>query len=144
VKLAHSLYVEAFLYPSEERKRVEKAVSLLVPGVEAREEAVESYYGPPIIRLVYETKRDSEIKKILKQIVEGMSPSDREDMMKTLRHHLDEHGCFYLRFDKQSAYGEKLVLAYKGDVIKMKLKMASYPFSVETVREKLEEILHET
>ena len=44
---------------------------------------------------------------------------------------IDEKGNMFLRFDKQEAYDENIKLSYSGDVIHVRIKIASYPVSKE-------------
>ena len=140
-KTIHSLYLEAFSYPSEDEDKVFQALTFILGEKrKLRADPVESHHGPVITRLFYETNKWNDIKEILKNIFEKLSEKDRKTILETLKDRIDEEGNFYMRFGKQETYQGKLSLLYQGDVIKIRMKVASYPFSLENVEKNVREI----
>lgn len=121
-RLAHSLSAEAFFYPTEDWEKVNAALKLVVP-FEFEEQKIESFHGATIVRLVFETKSPAEIKKVL-----GNFKQFREQVPERI----DEDGNLYLRVDKQRAALGELALDGK-DTIRIKVKVASYPFRLQNV-----------
>lgn len=140
-KTIHSLYLEAFSYPSEDESKVFRALTFILGEKrKLRADPVESHHGPIITKLFFETNKWKDIKEILNNIFEKLSEKDRKYILKTLRDRIDEEGNFYARFGKQEAYQGKLALLYHGDTVKIRMKVASYPFSLENVEKNVREI----
>ncbi|NYZ79740.1 hypothetical protein H0N95_00645 [Candidatus Micrarchaeota archaeon] len=139
-KTAHSVTIEAFMYPSEDRTKVAKAVSFVVPGAKIHDESVESYYGPPIIRMSAVIRKPKEVSAALDHIANGLSDEDRREVIGSINDRLDKEGNFYIRFSKQDAHDERLVVQYKGDVIKLVVKMVGYPYKRENAKKDLVKI----
>ena len=101
---------------------------------ELRQEKIESEYGPAIVRLSYLTEKASEIKAVLEKIRSGLAEAERKKVMDTLDQRMSDEGNLYLRFDKQKAYKGKLALKYTGDVLKARVKIASYPATLSNLK----------
>jgi RNA binding exosome subunit len=135
VKVIHRIAVEGFLYPTEDMKKVKKAFCLILPdGFDFKQDKIESEYGPVVVRLSYETDKAADIKTILERIRSGLSDADRKKVIDTIDQRLSEEGHLYLRFDKQRAFKGKLALKYTGDVIKTRIKIASYPATLSNLK----------
>ncbi|MDG6898405.1 MAG: hypothetical protein JRN24_01570 [Nitrososphaerota archaeon] len=99
--LIQSLEVSYFVHSTEDRAKVDGAVSsLLGPGGEAEAEAVEGHFGNPIVvtkvRFVGE-----EAEKALRAMVAKMGPATKDRLRRELGERVDEHSALYLRLDKQ-------------------------------------------
>lgn len=131
VKNIKSVAVEAFYYPTEDKNRVVNAVEEVLPAEKYKEEKISGYYNSGILKISYKTTRSKEIKAFLERIknVKITQPSSR----------LDDKGNFYLRFDKQKALGGKLELTRHGDAVLAKVKITSYPFDIEKIKEIMKE-----
>jgi len=135
MKVIHNIRIEAFLYPTEDPKKVRKALDLVLPEKSLiKNEELESYDGPAIEKLSYFSDKPGDIRKILDAIVSGLSKEDKREIIDTLDDRIDENGSLYLRFDKQSACKGALALIYHGDVIKIAIKIASYPVTLNNVK----------
>ena len=140
-KTIHSLYLEAFSYPSEDEDKVFQALTFILgEDKKLKADRVESHHGSIITRLFFETSKWNDIKEVLNNIFGKLSEKDRKTILETLKDRTDEEGNFYMRFGKQEAYQGKLVLLYHGDVIKIRMKVASYPFSIENIEKNVREI----
>jgi len=137
-KIAHSLHAEVFLYPTEDVKKVKKALDFLFPNAKFSSEKIESFYGPEITKFEYFTKKQSEITKFLKKILDDFKI--HKEIFHTIDDRLNEKGDFFLRFNKQAAYNGKLKLAYHGDIIKVTIKIVTFPFSLKKTKEKITEL----
>lgn len=141
-KLIHGLYLETFSYPSEDDSKVYQAMTTVLGGEkEFKAEPIESHHGSIILKLFFKTRKHSEIKAILSNILDNISAKDLKTMTSEIKKRIDKEGNFHMRFDKQEAYKGKLKVSYKGDVIKIRIKMASYPFSIKQAEKNVREIL---
>jgi hypothetical protein len=135
MKVVHNIGVEAFLYPTEDFKKVKKALDLVLPAkAKLKKEEVDSYYGPAIVKLTYTADSADEIKMVLERMIAGLSKEDRREIVNSLDKRLDEDGNLFIRFDKQAAYDGRLALHYNGDVIKTRIKIASYPATMKNLK----------
>ncbi len=135
MKVVHNIALETFLYPTEDLKKVRKALSLVLPEkAKLKTEDVESFYGPKIAKLTFWTDKAADIKAMLQKITSSLSKEDHETIVNTLDERMDENGALFLRFNKQKAYSGKLVLDYKGDSIKTTVKIASFPANLNNMR----------
>ena len=135
MKVIHNISVEAFMYPTEDQKRVRKALNLVLPlKAKLKREEMDSYYGPKIARLTYRADKAPEIREILQKIIGGLSKEERQEIAGTIEDRMDEEGNFHLRFSKQKAYAGQLALAYKGDVMKLSIKIASFPATLNNMK----------
>ncbi len=135
MKVIHNISVEAFMYPTEDQKKVRKALDLILPiKAKLKRDEIDSYYGPKIARFTYRAEKAPEIKEMLQKIVGQLSIEERQEIAKTIDDRMDEEGNFHLRFNKQKAYAGQLALAYKGDVMKLSIKIASFPATLNNMR----------
>ena len=140
-KLVHSVALEAFSYPSEDAEKVAKAIAFVFPKGKIKKEGIESYFGPEITKHYAELKNPRQVSDEISYLVKNIPDSEKKEMIKTLEDRIDEEGNFHVRFSKQDALDDRFVLQYKGDVIKLKIKMASYPFVLEKVKKNLVSLL---
>lgn len=135
MKVVHNISVEAFMYPTEDLKKVRKALDLILPEkAKLGKRELESYYGPAITKLTYRTDKAAEIKKVLERITSALTREERKAVVESLDDRMDDNGCLFLRFDKQKAYSGELALAYKGDTIKAVIKVAAFPATLQNIR----------
>ena len=140
-KLVHSIALEVFMYPTEDIEKVAEAIEFIFPIKKTvEEEDIESYYGPEIIRLTADIKKSAEVRQILTYLIKKLSSADKKKILDSIADRIDDEGNVFIRFSKQDAYSDSLKLQYHGDVIKLKIKMASYPFSLEKAKENLREL----
>lgn len=138
-KLAHYLEIRAFQYPSEDPEKVKKTLNAVIDleseQEELKEESLESHKGAEIKKYEYKTENRSEVREIINRIFNKLNSSD--DPVK----HLNEDGEFYIRLDKQELYKGNFKLTDSGDVVHVKVKIASYPFRMKTIRENLKKLI---
>jgi hypothetical protein len=135
MKVVHNIALEAFVYPTEDLKKVKKALSIVLPEkAKLKNEEVDSFYGPKIAKLTFWTDKAAEIKAMLQKIITELSKEDREAIANTIDERMNENGSLFLRFNKQKAYNGKLALDYKGDAIKTVIKIASFPANLNNMK----------
>ncbi len=142
-KLAHYLQLRTLKYPTEDPDKVEKAIenALDLDTEELQEklerQKVESQHGGEITRYSYRTKRWSQVKTLIRKIFNQLkAPEDLEK-------YLNDEGDFFLRLNKQEAYRGNLETTKSGDAIHIKVKIASYPFDQEQIKQNLKELIQE-
>jgi hypothetical protein len=140
-KLVHSIALEAFSYPSEDAEKVAKAIAFVFPKGKLKEESIESYFGPKITRHSALISNPRQVADEISYLVKKIPDSEKKQIIKTLEDRIDDEGNVHIRFSKQDALDEKFSLQYKGDVIKLKIKMVSYPFVLEKVKKNMVKIL---
>ena len=135
MKVVHNITLEAFAYPTEDLKKVKKALSIILPEkAKLKTEEIESYYGPSITKLSFLASKASDVRAMLEKITSKLSKEDKQKIVNTLDERMDENGCLFLRFNKQEAYNGKLMLEYSGDTIKVVVKIASFPINLDNMK----------
>ncbi len=138
-----SAEAEVFEYPSEDSDKVNKAIEFVIPfKKKVLKERLESEHGASIFKITVKLKK-SEARKLLKSIIERLSKKELNEIISTLEKRLNDEGFLFLRFDKQEAYEGKLKLSYSGDVIRIKIRLTSYPLDVKKIITGLREFLNE-
>ena len=136
----HWIKLRAFVYATEERKKVVQAMKNLVDE-EPKISHAEGAYGDPIEILEMSGKRD----RMAKDMIASLPESDRKVLLDTVEDRTDEDSIFHFRIDKQDAYLGNIRLGSGGDVIGVEMKVESYPSSreraVENMRSFLEGLL---
>lgn len=134
-KLVHSITVEVFKYPWEYDEKIEKAIFSVFPvKTKLNKENIESYTGSFIQKVTAKTVKTSEIRKIISHFMKNLSKEELKKITDSIEDRIDEEGNFFIRFSKQDACEDVLKLQYKGDIIKMRMKLTSYPFSIEKAK----------
>ncbi|MFW5903020.1 MAG: RNA-binding domain-containing protein [archaeon] len=141
-KLAHYLELKTLQYPTEDTSEVKKAINTVLNiekeelNEELKTEEIESQYGAVIKKHEYKTEKWSKVKEIMKRIFQEIGK------LEEIYQHLDsEKGEFYIRLDKQELHRRKIKPLKKGDVVHIKVKIASYPFREEKIKKNLKKLL---
>lgn len=140
-KLAHYLELRAFQYPSEDPDKVKNTIKLALDideetlDEELKAESLESYEGAEIKKYTYRTKRWSKVRETIKRIVKKTKGIQEPE------EHLNEEGDFYIRLNKQELCKGNFKISRSGDVVHLKVKIASYPFKINKVKENLKKLL---
>jgi hypothetical protein len=123
-----SAVVSVHAHATEDEERVLKAMRTLLPeAVEIRRSKLEGHHGNPIT--VFETRigRKALLRELWGRLLTKLRAGELENIRSILQRRMDEVCRLYLRFDKQLAYREVLVLTDSGDAIHLKLKVAAFP-----------------
>ena len=124
--MIHNLSYRAFVYGTESEDKVREAICTLLPNAQSETEITEGYHKNKVIILHGKITRNREIKDFLEKL-QSLKPSTKKRISEELENRMDERGNLFLRFDKQRAYLEDLILVEHGDAIHIKLKIAAYP-----------------
>lgn|GEM_PF-117396 len=131
----HSLFFRVFVNATEDETRVIKALQFVARTNEFKRLMSTGYHGNPIVILEAILGKKTEIDAFF----DRLSPDDLKKIVDTLERRTDDEGFIYFRFDKQSAYLEKLVLTDAEDVIAVKGKVKVYPSTHDRAIEKSKE-----
>jgi len=128
--MIHNISYRTFVYGTENREKVEKAIQSLFPNSLPQCEVTEGFYKNPVLILHDKIEKKRDIKDFI-QILNQMEPSDKQRILSDIEKKMDDKGNLFLRFDKQKAYLGELKIVEHGDSIHTKIKMAAYPAKKE-------------
>lgn len=130
--LFHRLSLEAFCHATEDPGKVKEAMSNLLPFETEgfKETRTEGSFGNEIIVVTLQFSKQSEINKVVEFLKPKVCGINVED-------YIVDDQWFWLRFDKQKAYGGDIVLDGQ-DTIQLKGKVAAFPAKKEKVVEVME------
>jgi RNA binding exosome subunit len=121
---------EVFVHESEEYDKVAKAFSLFFSMKPMKEDTVPGSFGTGI-RIIRAELNKKHAQELLKKIIEALSAADRRKILNELKLRLDENGGLYLRFDKQAAYEETIVLTgEEEDSIQVIIMLEAFPANI--------------
>ena len=129
--MIHNVSYRTFVYGTEDEEKVVSALTQIFPTTLPEKEINEDAYGNKIIVLNNRITKKRSIRDFISFWNENLSQEDKNTIKKELSRRIDEKGNMFLRLDKQEAYDEKIKLSYSGDVIHIRIKIASYPVSKE-------------
>lgn len=136
----HYVDVRTFCYATEDDDRVEDALRSFLPEeFEIERASSEGHYGDPIVVLSARVEKADGIRSVLSAL-DGLSDSDRDELIGQLDERVDENCSFFVTFDKQAAVDGGIAL---GDGITMRAKVEAYPAKQEAAVENAQEILKE-
>lgn len=147
--MIHYITLRATAHATEEKSRVKKSLDLFLLNsignytnkdefVEALD--VEGHYGNPITLYNAKLSRKSECNNLVEFVKKNLSSSDLATLCNEIPDRLDDEQIFHLRFNKQEAYLDRVVLSSSSDAIIVKMKVATYPKNWEQARKKLEDL----
>jgi len=123
-----SAIVTAFVYVTEDERRVLDSLRILLPDeVKVRRSKLVGHYGNPILSLEAPVRHKKLLRELWERILVKLRSGELEKLARTVPGRVDETCHFYLRFDKQLAHAGELVLTGSGDAIHLRLKVAAYP-----------------
>ncbi len=141
MKLASRVWVECFQYPTEDPEKVSKAIETVSGEPATSKKEYESVHGPKFWLLSFETGKQAGIRKVLENILLGLSEEEIAQIKETLEERISSDGVLHIRLDKQLASQGKICLGKGGDVVKVRIKLAAYPASRENLLKAAEGLL---
>lgn len=137
----HWIRLRAFIYATEDREKVIKAVKNSGISGEMKSEIAEGAYGDIIEIIEIKAKKNREIDAVFS----SMSREDLKSLLDTVEDRVDDEGIFHFRLDKQALYSENFLLSSGGDVVSLEIKIKAYPSSrekaVEVMKSYLEDLI---
>jgi len=117
--------VSFFVHATEDEERLLETVakSLGVRKELFKQSRMTGHFNNPITHwsaLI----RGEEATRFAEALVRGLSQADRSLLRSDLSSHADEHGCLYLRLDKQTLFSDRVELG-QSDPVRVKLRPVS-------------------
>jgi hypothetical protein len=134
----HYIDLRTFCYATEDEKRVEQALRAFLPEEYEIERAeTTGHHGDRIVVLSARVENADEIRHVLGRLSELPNV---DDVLDELDERVDDNCSFFMRLDKQAAFGDEIRL---GEGITLRAKVEAYPAkhdaAVENAREALEQ-----
>ena len=134
----HYVDLRTFCYSTEDEKRVEAALRRFLPDdTEIEREETKGHHGDRILILSVRLERADDVRYVLSRI-SGLE--DLEGLLTELEERIDDNCAFYLQFDKQAAFSERVEL---GTGLMLRGKVEAYPAKKEKAIETAEEALRD-
>ncbi len=116
-----SVEVSYFVQATEDETRIAESVSraLGLDGPPSKEE-LQGHYGNPILHVRYHIISEG-AGAVFKRIVSMLPEEPKEELVRSISEHLDEHNALYLRLDKQLIMDGRFGLS-DSDPVRVKVK----------------------
>ncbi|MHA1481938.1 MAG: RNA-binding domain-containing protein [Candidatus Heimdallarchaeaceae archaeon] len=108
------------------------ALSNLTKGINqdhaiTTESLLEGGYGNPIKFIEVSFTKTTTIDKIIKYLASRLSDKDKEYLGSEFENRFDsKRNTFFLRFDKNAIYGDKLLITDSSNIIKLAIKLRAF------------------
>lgn len=129
--MIHNISYRTFFYGTEDEEKVMKSINHIFPNSSPDKKTDEDHFGNEITIISDKITRKRATREIISLLNERLSDEDKNLIKEELSRRMDDKGNLFLRFDKQLAYDETIKLRYSGDVIHVRIKIASYPVNKE-------------
>ncbi|MDW5550635.1 RNA-binding protein [Methanosarcina sp.] len=145
--MIHHIILRVIAHATEDVSRVRMALDFFLSGAGVREGSklidelqAEGHHGNPIAILSVQLKRKADCLSFAHFVRENFSEEDVARLREEMPDRLDDDQVFYLRFDKQAAYLQKVKLTDSSDAITAKVKIETYPKNREKAGAIVEEL----
>lgn len=145
--MIHHIILRVIAHATEDVSRVRMALDFFLSGAGVREGSklidelqAEGHHGNPINILSVQLKRKADCLSFAHFVRENFSEEDVARLREEMPERLDDDQVFYLRFDKQAAYLQKVKLTDSSDAITAKVKIETYPKNREKAGAIVEEL----
>jgi len=137
-----SAAVSAHAHATEDEKRVLEAMRRILPkSIEVGRHDMKGHHGNPIVSFEAKVTQKKDLRELWQSVLSGLRQGEFERLRSNVGERVDEGRNFYLRFDKQMASGEELVLTDKGDAVHLRLKVVAFPATREVAIESVSQFL---
>ena len=123
-RMFHWVEVRAYCHATEEEEKVLAAMRTVLPGAEAKREALAGHFGNPLVRLAARAENAPVIKEAWRRIVAALG---KDEVARDLEDRIDEDLVYHLRLDKQAAFLGRIERSASGDILDLRAKVAAYP-----------------
>lgn len=142
--MIHHIMIRAFAHATEDSYRVEKALRLLVPEDRAIEiYRTEGHFGNPITIFTAKIEGRRQCRRFMDILKSGLSASELTMLKDQANQRIDDSCNFYIKLDKQSAYGGAVRLAQIEDAISIRIKIETYPAKRENAIKTMRSLLND-
>jgi RNA binding exosome subunit len=116
-----SVEVSCFMHATEDDAKVKKSIrGLLATEEEPTEEVLEGHYGNKIVHATWHLTGD-DAWTAFRGVAEALGKEGREEVLRNLSAHTDEHGALYLRINKQTLVRGTAMLS-SSDPVRVRVK----------------------
>jgi len=123
-----SAVVSVHAHATEDEQRVLEIMKELLPlSAEIRKSSMKGHHGNPILDFEARISQKKVLKELWRGILSRMSEETFSALRSTVQERIDDSCFLYLRFDKQAAIEDELVLTDTGDAIHMRFKVVAFP-----------------
>ena len=136
--MIHNIKFRAFVYEDENLDEVSQAILNILPEAEIEIEEAEGLTENKILILSGIISKKRYTKAFFNTLVENV---DVDKLNQDLESKIDDKGNWFLRFDKNDAFDEKLTILDSGDAIHLKIKIAAFPAKKEIAINKVRQIV---
>lgn len=137
-----SVEVRSFVHATEGLEKVKEIFRSLLPeeiGVE--ESRAKGHHGDQITILSTRIDRNPDIREFWHQVMKMMPNKEKEKLSEVAVDRIAEDCRLYLRFDKQAAVDEELILVESGDALHIRINVSAYPAKREIAVEEMRKFL---
>ncbi|MFH1821408.1 MAG: RNA-binding domain-containing protein [Methanobacteriota archaeon] len=133
-----SAVVSVHAHATEDEQRVLDPVKKLLPeSVEVRRSSMKGHHGNPIVSFEARVNQRKALREFWQHLMSGMYEGAFAKLRMVVQDRVDDSCFFYIRFDKQAAYGGELVPTDVGDAIHMRFKIIAFPAEREVAIKKV-------
>ncbi|MGQ9788139.1 MAG: RNA-binding domain-containing protein [Candidatus Hadarchaeaceae archaeon] len=125
----------------DEQKVLEVLRSFLPSSVEIRRLCTQGHHGNPIVVFESRINQKNKLEELWRNLLMRMDEAAISGLRNSVRERMDESCFLYLRFEKQSALGGRLVLTKAGDSVHLRLKVKAFPAKREIAANKVMDFL---
>ncbi|NHJ46289.1 MAG: hypothetical protein FK733_00740 [Asgard group archaeon] len=131
-------------HSTEDIEKVKQAILNLIPNelrskVEITDLELLGHAGNIIHLLELLVKSNRNVKASLQYLSEIIADLDKEFLFEEIEDRIDEENCVYMRFNKQEAFNERIVLDDKDNTIKVVIKFIIYKSEPDQIKNALVE-----
>lgn len=139
-----SAVISVHAHATEDEQRVLDALRKLLPAsVEVRKSGMKGHHGNPILAFEARINQKKILKELWQRVSSGLRANESDRLSLADPGRIDDACFFYLRFDKQAAYGNELVLTDIGNAIHLRLKILAFPAKREVALRLVEKFLED-
>ena len=142
MKIAHSIKITVFVKEGEDESKVKGKLLSLIPfdlekeRIELKESTATGFDDKKIKIFEVFLEKDKHIEMFLNKLVEDLSDSTKEFILRGAEKRLDKDCNFFLRFSKEKLIEENdLWLTNQGNCFHIKVNIAAFPKKKEIALE---------
>lgn len=132
MSILHNVKLRTFAHATEDRSRVEAALTFVSGSRDMECEMLKGHHGNPLAKITIFLKKRGDLDSFLNSIKDA---EILPEILRTLDRRVDGYGTLYIRLSKQAAYEGRIEIAEKDDAISVRAKVKAYPASkTEAIR----------
>ncbi|MBS3815324.1 MAG: hypothetical protein KGY45_02025 [Hadesarchaea archaeon] len=123
-----SVEVRTFVHATESTEKIKEIFELLISEeIEINEEEAKGHYGDQINIISARIDRRPDLRGFWRKVLELMPDEDKKELIENALDRIADDCRLYLRFDKQAAVNEELILTDSGDALHVRINISAYP-----------------